>query len=141
MSDISSLLRDAFEGDLTSLRMIQLACGFDLEQAARFCCVSPQTFRRWRSDRVPNRTALRLLSIRAGYLPWPEWRGWEMHDGLLFPPGQSRAGISPGLMLSTPILHQLVTEQRRVIEQLTARHGRMSSQRRPGGRARQSVDA
>lgn len=121
MSEISGLLRDAFEGELTTVSAIQLAAGLSLEAASEFCMVSPETFRRWRSDRVPNRTALRLLAIRAGHVPWPGWDGWEVHGGLLFPPGLSRGGIAPGELLAAPLLHQLLAEQRRMIEGLMRR--------------------
>lgn len=123
MSETSLLLREAFEGELTTVSAIQLACGFTSEAAAEFCMVSPQTYRRWRSDRVPNRTALRLLAIRAGFVPWSGWEGWEVHGGLLYPPGLSRGGISPGDLLAAPILQQLLSEQRRIIDQLLRRAG------------------
>jgi hypothetical protein len=121
MSETSLLLREAFEGELTTVAPIQLAAGLTLEAASAFCLVSPETFRRWRSDRVPNRTALRLLAIKAGLVPWTGWEGWEVHGGLLFPPGISRGGISPGDLLAAPILQQLLSEQRRVIEGLLRR--------------------
>ena len=89
--------------------------------AARFCLVSAETFRRWRCDRTPNRTALRLLAIRAGYLPWPEWRGWELHGGCLFPPGISRGGFSPGDLLANPLWRQVVTSQAAELADLRAR--------------------
>jgi hypothetical protein len=113
----SEYLQAGYLGDLTTLRTLQLLCRFSLNDAARYCGVSPHTFRRWRSDRVPPRSAVRLLAIRAGYLPWPDWAGWEMHNGLLFPPGMTRGGIAPGDVLSMPYLHALIAEQRRELQE------------------------
>ena len=107
MSFIGPLLADGYAGKLTTLRQLQLACGMDDQEAARFCLVSPETYRRWRTDRPPNPTAVRLLAIRAGYLPWPEWRGWEVHGGCLFPPGIGRGGFSPGALLAAPLWFQV----------------------------------
>jgi hypothetical protein len=130
LSQISYLLREAFEGELTTVAPIQLACGFTLQEAAEYCMVSPETFRRWRSDRTPNRMAQRLLAIRAGLVPWRGWERWEVHGGLLFPPGISRGGISPGELLAAPLLQQLVSDQRRVIEYLVRQDGHSRPARR-----------
>lgn len=62
---------------------------------------------------MPNPAAVRLLSIFAGYLPWPEWYGWEIHKQHLFPPGIARRGFLPN------DLH-LIHLQRRHVEALTA---------------------
>jgi hypothetical protein len=113
----SEYLQAGYLGDLTTLRTLQMLCRFSLDDAARYCGVSPHTFRRWRSDRVPPRGAVRLLSIRAGYLPWPDWAGWEMHNGLLFPPGMTRGGIAPGDVLSMPYLYALIADQRRELQE------------------------
>jgi hypothetical protein len=59
VSAIHPILQDGFAGDLTTVRYLQLLCGFSLEDAARFCFVAPETFRRWRMDRPPNRAAIR----------------------------------------------------------------------------------
>lgn len=124
MTVSSEYLRDGYLGDLTTLRVLQLLCGFTLEDAARYCGVSRHTYRRWRRDRPPSVCAVRLLAIRAGYLPWPEWSGWEMHSGLLFPPGMTRGGISPGEVLALPYLHALIAEQRR---ELAARRSELAA--------------
>jgi hypothetical protein len=113
MSDISSLLVEAYQGNLTTLSALQLCCRFTDRQAARMCCVSPETYRRWRRDRVPNPTAIRLMAILAGYVPWSGWDGWEVHNGSLFPPGYCRHGIRPGQILAIPFREQLVTEYQR----------------------------
>lgn len=113
MSVASQILRDGYAGDVTTLRTLQLLARLSTEDAARACLVSPETFRRWRSDRRPNPTAVRLLAILGGYLPWAGWEHWEMHNGLLFPPGYSRRGIAPGDILALPFLLQLLDEYRR----------------------------
>lgn len=118
MTAASEILRDGFAGDLTTLRNLQLLCRFSLEDAAEFCGVSVHTFRRWRCDRSPPLAAVRLLAIRAGFLPWPEWDGWEMHSGLLFPPGWARHGFAPGEILALPYLHALIAEQRRGLQSM-----------------------
>lgn len=112
MSQVDSLLVDAFRGDPATLRMLQLACGFTRDQAAAYCLVSPETYRRWVTGRrSTNRTALRLLAIRAGYVPWPAWEGWQVHGPCLFPPGRRRGGYTPGDLLSAPLWHQVVQAQ------------------------------
>ena len=108
MSVSTDYLRAAFAGDLTALTGVQLLAGLSNEEAAAVCFVSRETFRRWHGDRPANRTALRLLAIFAGYVPWPGWRDWEVHDGLLFPPGYSRHGISPGDIITLPYLRAAV---------------------------------
>lgn len=113
MTVSSEFLQAGYAGDLTTLKSLQLLCRFSDLNAARYCGVSPHTYRRWRTDRQPSRAAVRLLAIRAGYLPWPEWSGWEMSGGLLFPPGMTRGGIAPGEVLAIPYLHALIAEQRR----------------------------
>lgn len=110
---LSFLLRDAYMGNPTALRGVQVLGGLTNEEAARLCLVSPETFRRWRSDRPANPTAVRLLAVHAGYLPWRGWDGWEMHNGLLFPPGATRRGILPSHIEHLPILLQLLNEYRR----------------------------
>ncbi|GAB4348053.1 MAG: hypothetical protein Kow006_08370 [Gammaproteobacteria bacterium] len=114
MSHSSEYLRAGYAGDLTTLRTLHLLAGFASNQeAAHACLVSPETYRRWRTDRRPNPTAIRLLAILGGYVPWRGWENWEVHGGLLFPPGYSRHGIAPGDILALPFLHQLLGEYRR----------------------------
>ncbi len=120
MSLSSALLADGFAGDLPTLRLLQVAAGLDDAQAAAFCLVSPETYRRWRTDRPPNRTAIRLLAIRAGYLPWPTWRGWEVHGDRLFPPGMDRDGWLPGDLLAAPLWSQAAQGYRQEVERLRA---------------------
>jgi hypothetical protein len=113
MTSASEFLIDGYAGNLTTLRTLQLIAGLSSEDAARFLFVSPETYRRWRADRAPNPTAVRLLAIRAGYLPWPEWQGWEMHNGRLFPPGYRDRGLTPGHVLAVPWLQQRLADLER----------------------------
>jgi len=115
----TELLRSAYLVNLTNpsgtLRSLQLLAGYSDRDAARVLCVSPHTYRRWRRDRSPNPTAVRLLAIHAGYVPWPNWRGWEIHSGLLFPPGFVRGGLTPGQVEGLPwilsLQRQMVRER------------------------------
>ena len=109
----SDILQRGYQGNVTTLRSLQLINGYTLEHAAQATLVSPETFRRWRSDRRPNPTAVRLLAILGGYVPWPGWHGWEVHSGLLFPPGYTRHGIAPGQILALPYLQQALAGFRR----------------------------
>ncbi|BCO30682.1 hypothetical protein TspCOW1_07870 [Thiohalobacter sp. COW1] len=113
MDAVTEYLADGYAGDLTTLGALQILCGFSHEQAAAACLVSPATYRRWRSDRKANPTAVRLMAIHAGYFPWPGWDGWEMHNGFLFPPGYARHGFGPGNLMALPFLYQLLAEYRR----------------------------
>lgn len=67
MDEIDHLLALGYLGNVTTLRTLQLLCRFSPEDAAAFCLVSPETLRRWRTDRAPNPLACKLLSIRARY--------------------------------------------------------------------------
>lgn len=64
MTVSSEVLQDGYAGNVTTLRLLQMLCRFSNVDAARYCGVSPHTFRRWRSDRVPPFAAVRLLAIR-----------------------------------------------------------------------------
>lgn len=121
MDEIDHLLALGYLGNVTTLRTLQLLCRFSTEDAAAFCLVSPETFRRWRTDRTPNPLACKLLSIRAGYLPWPEWRDWRMTNGVLRPPGWTGRGVSSGEVAALPYLHQLLAELQRPITAAPAR--------------------
>lgn len=116
MPAVSDMLRDGYLVDLTNaqraLRELQIVAGYSDRDAARKLLVSYHTYRRWRHDRTPNPTAVRLLAIQAGYVPWVGWHGWEVHDGLLFPPG-SRHGFAPAQVESLPFLLALTRDMRR----------------------------
>ena len=118
MSFQSDFLQAGFMGDLTTLQMLQHRCRMTDAQAASFVGVSPHTYRRWRTDRTPSVAAVKLLAVMAGYVPWTKWDGWEVHGGLLFPPGYTRHGIGPGDMFAITFLRQQVQAQRERIEAL-----------------------
>jgi transcriptional regulator with XRE-family HTH domain len=65
------------------------------EQIAELLGISPETWRRWLTDRKPNPAAVRLLAILAGYMPWDGWQGWAVENGYLFPPGFRKNGLRP----------------------------------------------
>ena len=121
MSHTSEIMQEALSGKLSTFREVQLLCGFTDEKAADYCVVSLKTLRRWRENLSPPLSALRLLAVRAGAAPWPDWQGWEVHSGYLFPPGQNRCGFGPGQVLVVTYLHAQVAEQKRQIEDLRAR--------------------
>lgn len=100
-------LRAAYLGSLPELRRMQFIAGLSESDAADFCLVSPHTYRRWLRDRPPRPAMARLMAIRAGYLPWPGWEGWEVHNGLLFPPGFDRHGLGPEQVAGLPYLLHL----------------------------------
>jgi len=112
------LLAEGFMGNLPSLPALQHRCRMTDRQAAVFCLVAPETYRRWVRDRRPNPTAVRLMAIMAGVVPWHGWQGWEMHRGLLFPPGYIRHGFQPGELLAIPFRLQLLAEYQRQVQQL-----------------------
>jgi hypothetical protein len=85
MSQTVDLLQDGWLGKLPSLGYLQTVAGVNNNEAAKLCDVSPETYRRWRRDRKPPLYAFRLLTIRAGYVPWPGWEKWfyNRHDQTL----------------------------------------------------------
>jgi hypothetical protein len=98
VSQIITLLDDGWTGKLPSLGYVQTVAGLSNSDAAKLCGVSPETYRRWRTDRKPPLYAWRLLTIMAGYVPWTGWEHWfynrfdqtlnkhDLKDG--FAPGQ-----------------------------------------------------
>ena len=90
-------------------------------ETAALLCVSERTYRRWLVSGQPDPTAVRLLAILAGYVPWEGWDGWEVHNGYLFPPGYSRGGIRPGEFFAVVFYRQQVAEYQRVNRKLTER--------------------
>jgi hypothetical protein len=101
-------------GNLPTLQELQERSRLTLHQAADFVGVLPETYRRCLSGRNPNVTAVRRLTIRACYLPWPGWRDWEMRAGKLYPPGY-RQGVRPGEILAVPYRLQLIAELKRQV--------------------------
>ncbi len=121
--DIDDILTQGYLGNLTVLRALQARCRFTDAQAARACCVAPETYRRWGSDRHPNPTGVRLLAILAGYVPWPGWEGWEADNGCLFPPGYTRHGFAPGDVFAMTFERQISAELRRRLRALESQVG------------------
>jgi len=90
------LLAEGFAANPATLRALQQRLSYSNLDAAAALGVDPRTYRYWRAGSIPPKaSALKLLAILAGYVPWDGWQGWEMHRGCLFPPGFSRGGISP----------------------------------------------
>jgi hypothetical protein len=118
MSFNNEFMYNGFHGDKSTLSAICARCGFDESKAADYVHTSIPNFNKWLRDNSANPTALKLLAIRAGQMPWPEWEGWEIHKGHLFPPGFTRNGLSPGDIHSVIFLKQLVSEQRKTISRL-----------------------
>jgi transcriptional regulator with XRE-family HTH domain len=112
-------LEEGFNANLSVLRLLQFRCRMDVKQAAQACCVSPRTYWRWLKEK-PNPTAVKLMSILAGYVPWEGWEGWQVHKGYLIPPEYIKGGVRPGDIYATIYLHQLVGEQDRKIQKLEA---------------------
>ncbi len=75
--------------------------------------MSLRTYRRWRSGANPDGSAVRLLAILAGFVPWEGWDGWEVHRGCFFPPGYRKGGIAPGEFFALVFWRQQVSEYRR----------------------------
>lgn len=120
MSLSSEIKQAALAGNLDVIRDVQLLCRFSNEQAAHYCGVSPQNYRRWRNDRTPTVAAVKLLAVRAGVFPWDDWLGWEVSRDRLFAPGMDRRGFRPGHVLALPYLHAQISELRLQIKELRA---------------------
>jgi hypothetical protein len=117
----SELRAEGFAANPTTLGALQLACRFTDEDAAAACCVSLRTWQRWRATGKPDPTAVRLLAILAGFVPWAGWDGWEVHNGLLFPPGYRRGGIPPGEFFALVFYRQQVSEYQQLNARLKAK--------------------
>lgn len=104
-----TLLREGFSANLTTFKALQARCRFTLAEVAQALCVSERTVYRWLETGAPPALAVRLLAILAGYVPWPGWDGWEVHNGLLFPPGYRRGGIPPGEFFALVFYRQQVS--------------------------------
>lgn len=108
--------RDSYLADnLSSLRSIQHRCWMDNQQAADFLGVSLRTYRRWLKGKPPAWARL-LLAIRAGYVPWENWQGWQVvNDGIL-PPGY-RDPVTPGQIMAVPYRLQQLAELKKQVRQ------------------------
>jgi len=101
------LLQEAVLGKLTKLGALQTIIGIDNIEAAKACLVSKETYRRWRSDRKPNKTAVKLLGILAGYFPWPGWEKffYNPHDQRIYST-ELKHGFCPGDLHALQYLRQ-----------------------------------
>lgn len=83
--------------------------------------IGDSTLYKWRKGAPIPIAYVRLLAVIAGYLPWHEWKGWEIHNGYLFPPGYTRNGISCGDFWARVYEKQLLSEYKRQIDELQTR--------------------
>ena len=100
MTDTVSLLQDGFTGKPGMLRTMQAMARMTDSEAATFCLVSPETYRRWKMDRTPKASGVRLLSLRAGFVAWPGWEKFFFcsYDGRLYHE-DLRDGFAPEFVL------------------------------------------
>lgn len=105
-------LNQGFQGDRAAVRELWRLIGLNVEECAALCLVSPETFRRWLSDRPPPVPYVRLLAILAGYVPWPGWEGWICRDGKLYAPRASK-GIGPDELMGLPYLQAMAQQYQR----------------------------
>ncbi|RME34851.1 MAG: hypothetical protein D6786_03640 [Gammaproteobacteria bacterium] len=117
MESLTLARREGWLGNLTTLSTLQRSAGLSNEQAARLCFVSPETYRRWKSDRKPNPCAVRLMAVMAGYMPWQGWHRWEVIGGCLFEPG-ARRGLLPGDIQGLPFLKLALEARSREVMEL-----------------------
>ncbi len=122
MQSVTQILREGFECQNGSLRPLMLLAGLSLSQTLDLLQISKVTFYRWERIQQPDPVASKLLSIYAGYLPWPAWRGWEMHRNRLFRPGQERHGLSTSEIENLVLAYQyrdlLIEENQKLQDQL-----------------------
>jgi hypothetical protein len=116
--DVHTELCAYFLGKLTGIRGVQAFAGLSDQDAARFVAVSQETFRRWRSDRVSPLYAMRMLAIRGGFMPWPDWYGWLIRDGKLYSPGATSGGMTPGMLEAYQLRYQQVSALEREVREL-----------------------
>lgn len=117
----ADLLAEGFAANLSALKALQQRCKLSNAEAAALCGVTLRTYRRWRSEGNPPASAVRLLAVLAGYVPWEGWSGWEVDRGYLFPPGFSRHGILPGEFFALVFTRQQVGAYRQENAKLKAR--------------------
>ena len=71
MCDFRETLFRAYFGDLTAFGQIVYHCRLhDPKKLAEYCMISLETSRRRLRTGKPNKIALKLLAIKADYLPW-----------------------------------------------------------------------
>ncbi len=100
-------LEVGFLGKLTNPKDLQTIINIDNVEAAKACLVSPETYRRWLSDRKPNKTAIKLLCILAGRSPWPGWErfSYSPYDHKIYA-DDLKYGFTPGDLYSMFYLRQ-----------------------------------
>src|SRR3569833_2678644 len=96
MRSLPELLQAGYQGNLTTPRDLQRLARLSTAAAAALCFVSKQTYRRWGRHRPANPTALRLLAIHAGYLPWEVWQRKKKQQKKQNPPSFNIGGLGPG---------------------------------------------
>jgi transcriptional regulator with XRE-family HTH domain len=122
------LLSEAWAENPAALRGLLKRLHLSSADAATAVGVHPRTVRAWLASGSANPSALKLLAILAGFVPWDGWQGWELDNGLLFPPGYRRHGIAPGEFAALVFYRQQVTEQRRVLVEREARIAALEAQ-------------
>ena len=122
MAYIIETLHNAYNGKVTTLGDIQMLLGVDNDEASRLCFTSPHTYRRWRSDRVPNPCAVRLLGVLAGYVPWAGWEKWfyNRYDQKLYHI-DLKYGFSPDELIRYAYLRQTKEALEREVLELRQR--------------------
>jgi len=108
-SEYINALADGFKGNANTLKDLQTYAGYTDEDVSDLCGVTLTTYRIWKKKKNPNLASLRLLAVMAGYLPWDNWKGWEMHNGYLFPPGYSKKGLPSGEFFSFVFKNQYIS--------------------------------
>lgn len=121
------LLAEGFAANLATFRALQQRGRLTLAEVAESLCVSARTVRRWLKTGKPDPMAVRLLAILAGYVPWAGWDGWEVHQGLLFPPGYRCGGIPPGEFFALVFYRQQVAAYQEANAKLKAQVAALAS--------------
>ena len=122
MDSVSQILRQGFKSENVTLKQLMLLAKMDRQQTVDFLQISLPTFHRWERSGHPDPTASKLMAIMAGYLPWANWSGWEIHGVHLFAPGQSSSGVTSPQIENMAIMFQhrdsLQEENQKLQEQL-----------------------
>ena len=117
---LDEVLQRAWDGDSSVFRELLGYLDLPVPEIRAVCGISERQWQRWKAGYPVNRSALRLLAILAGYVPWEGWSGWVVCDGHLFPPGVGKHGVSPGEIHAWPFLRQLLAEYQRQVRDFEA---------------------
>lgn len=98
MDDLYEARRACFLGKSPDLGLMQLLAGLSAADAAAFCLVSPETYRRWRRDRSP-----------------------PLH-AVLCPPGWSGLALTPGDITALPLRRLQVEALQSELRRLRGRY-------------------